>query len=369
MRIAMVSPYDLQVPGGVQGQVQGLAAALGGLGHQVVVLAPGTPPGVRADGVVFLGRSVGVRANGSVAPVSISPLAAKRAAAEVRSGRYDVIHLHEPLAPAGNYGCLLVARQPIVGTLHRQGSSAFYRLLAPAARFALGRLSACCAVSTAARDNVAGLVRGEVEILFNGIDLERFGGERPVRRPIPTVLFVGRHEPRKGLAVLLEAFARLAEPAQLWVAGAGPQTAELRRRYPPSDRLVWLGEISEDEKAERLAAADVFCAPSLGGESFGMVLLEALATGLCLVASDIDGYRDVAAGYARLVRPGDADALAAALQDVLADVGAQQGRAAPEALAAERRYAAGWSMEELARRYVGIYERVLDETGSERRRK
>ncbi len=359
LKIAMVSPYDLEVPGGVQGQVRGLAAALGDLGHWVRVLAPGPPAARVGAGVLTLGRSVGLRANGSVAPVSISPLAAARAAREVRRESYDLVHLHEPLAPALNYGLLLAARQPIVGTFHRNGPSLWYRALAPLARPALARLAVCCAVSESARDNVAALVDGEIEVMFNGIDLERFGPPGGARSGPPTVLFVGRHEPRKGLSVLLSAFERLAPPARLWVAGAGPETAALRRRHPPSDRVVWLGPITDEEKVSRLADADVFCAPSLGGESFGLVLLEAMAAGVALVATDIDGYRAVAAGHARLVPPGEPAALADALADALASARVGTGGSSPEALGTARHHAEGWSMAELARRYVEVYERVL----------
>lgn len=355
----MVSPYDLSVPGGVQGQVEGLSDALGRLGHDVVVLAPGSPVGERQDGVHTLGRALGVRANGSVAPVALSPFAAARAAAAVRSSGADVVHLHEPLAPVLNYGCLLAARQPVVGTLHRSGTSPLYRLFAPFARLALGRLAACCAVSEAASANVSRLVRGPVEVLFNGVDVERFATTAPWPTTDPTVLFVGRHERRKGLGVLLDAFAALDEPAVLWIAGTGPETAELRRRHPPSERVRWLGVISDEEKAARMAGAQLFCAPSLGGESFGIVLLEAMAAGVAVVASDIDGYRQAAAGHARLVRPGDPTALAQALREMLADARSQTDASAPAVLDAARNHAGAWSMPALASRYVEIYERVL----------
>jgi phosphatidylinositol alpha-mannosyltransferase len=359
----MVSPYDLEVPGGVQGQVEGLAGALGQLGHDVVVLAPGSPIGERPGGVLAMGRAVGLRANGSVAPVTISPAAAARAARAVRRSGADVVHLHEPLAPAINYGCLLAARQPLVGTLHRSGASRLYRTLAPVARAALGRLAACCAVSRAAWDNVAGLVRGDVEVLFNGIDVDRYSTAVPWPRTGPTVCFVGRHERRKGLGVLLDAFAALEPTSTLWIAGAGPQTPELQRRLPPSDRVHWLGTIDEEEKAARMAGADVLCAPALGGESFGMVLLEGMAAGVAVVASDIDGYREAAAGHARLVPPGDPTALAEALRIALADASAHEGGSSRAALDAARGHAGAWSMATLAARYVEIYDRVLRARG------
>jgi phosphatidylinositol alpha-mannosyltransferase len=359
MRIAMVSPYDLSVPGGVQGQVTGLRDALRGLGHEVVVVAPGRrSPGDGGDTVV-VGRAVGVRANGSVAPVAIWPTAAARAARAIRHANVDVVHLHEPLAPVVNYGCLLAARQPMVGTFHRNGSSALYRVLGPLAGWALGRLAARCAVSESARDNAASSLGGDYEVLFNGIDVDRFRTDAPTPTTAPTVLFLGRHEPRKGLAFLLRAFEAVTPPAVLWVAGEGPATAELQRRHPPSATVQWLGAITEEEKVARMAGADVFCAPSLGGESFGMVLLEAMAAGCALVASDIDGYRTAADGQARLVPPGDAAALARALDEALADASAGRGLSSPEARESARARAEQWSMGRLAARYVEIYERVL----------
>jgi phosphatidylinositol alpha-mannosyltransferase len=354
----MVSPYDLSVHGGVQGQVSGLAAVLRTMDHEVVVVTPGRPVGDDGCGTVRVGGSIGVRANGSVAPVSIWPTAAARAARVVRRPDIDVVHLHEPLAPVANYGCLLAGRQPIVGTFHRNGASKLYRALGPAARWAARRLASACAVSDSARDNASSL-GVDFEVLFNGVDVDRFATGVPTPTSGPTVLFVGRHEPRKGLSVLLEAFSSLQRPAVLWVAGEGAETEGLRRRYPGSPTLHWLGAISDDEKVARLAGADVFCAPSRGGESFGMVLLEAMAAGCALVASDIDGYRDAADGRASFVPPGDPAALAVALIEALADSEAKRGLSSPDAVAAGRSRAEEWSMGRLARRYVEIYERVL----------
>jgi len=357
MRIAMVSPYDLAVPGGVQGQVVGLGAALRNLGHEVVVVAPGPRKG-RNETLITVGDAIGVRANGSVAPIAVSPAAAVRAGRAVRRGGFDVIHLHEPLAPVVNYGCLLAASQPIVGTFHRNGASALYRILGPGVRWAVRRLDARCAVSEAARDNVAPFCSGEFEVLFNGIDVDRYRTDAPTPTEGPTVLFVGRHEPRKGLAVLLEAVSSMARPPVQWIAGEGPATAELQARFPASPTLHWLGTISEEEKVARMAGAHVFCAPSTGGESFGMVLLEAMAAGCSVVASDIEGYRQAAGGHARLVAPNDPRALALALETALGDATSGSGGSSPEALVSARRHAERWSMAELARRYEEIYRRV-----------
>ncbi|MGH9093199.1 MAG: glycosyltransferase family 4 protein, partial [Acidimicrobiales bacterium] len=328
MRVAMVCPYSLARPGGVQGQAAGLARSLRRLGHEVAVLAPGgdgdAPGGDRDrgapggagdgfDGAHGIGRAVGLRSNGSVAPVALSPAAAARVARFARDRGAHVVHLHEPLAPVAGYGCLLSRPAPLVGTYHRAGGSEWYRALGPLARWAGSRLDVACAVSDAAAATAGAATGRACEVLFNGVELERFAGAEPWPTEGPTVLFIGRHEARKGLATLLEAFAAVPGPAVLWVAGDGPETAALRGRHPPSARLRWLGVLAEDEVARRLAGAHVLCAPSLRGESFGMVLLEGMAAGCAVVASDIPGYRAAAAGHAALVPPGDAGALGVAL--------------------------------------------------------
>ncbi len=200
----------------------------------------------------------------------------------------------------------------MVGTYHRAGVSRWVRPLHPLAELVGRRLQVRVAVSEAARETGLSAGGGDFEVLFNGVDMDRFESAPPHRDPEgrPAVLFLGRHEPRKGLQVLLDAFATLQRPAVLWVAGDGPGTEVQRRRHPASDRVQWLGVLSDEEVASRLAGADVLCAPSLQGESFGMVLLEGMAAGCAVVASDIEGYRMAAGGHATLVPPGDVGALA-----------------------------------------------------------
>jgi len=354
----MVSPYSLSRPGGVQGQVVGLGHALRELGHDVSVIAPDDqrPVGqVAPDGTYVVGRSTGVRTNGSVAPVALAPEAARRAARFVAEGSFDVVHLHEPLAPVVPYGCLIGARAPLVGTFHRSGASAWYRLLRPLARWAASHLDVRCAVSEAARATAQAALGGEYRVLFNGVNVARFANALPYPTEGPTVLYVGRHEERKGLGVLLDAFASVRAPAILWVASEGPDTEPLRAAHPPSRRVQWIGELPDDELAARMAGADVLCAPSLFGESFGVVVLEGLAAGCIVVASDLDGYRAAAGGHALLVPPGDPVALAQALVGALADAGSGSGRASETARLAARRHVDGWSLEHLALAYTDIY--------------
>jgi phosphatidylinositol alpha-mannosyltransferase len=189
--------------------------------------------------------------------------------------------------------------------------------------------------------------------------MDRFVKAEPVRADCPSVLFLGRHEQRKGLGVLLDAFAAVERPAVLWVAGDGPQGEVQRRRHPESDRVKWLGVLSDHEVDARLVGADVLCAPSLRGESFGMVVLEGMAARCSVVASDLPGYRSAAGGHAVLVPPGDVQALARALGVALADAAEGSGHSSPEALKAAEAHAQGWSMERLAERYVDVYERAI----------
>ncbi|MGA2836798.1 MAG: glycosyltransferase family 4 protein [Acidimicrobiales bacterium] len=394
LRVALVCPYSLSRPGGVQGQVLGLARSLSKDGHEVAVFAPVDGPVAPPEGVdlVATGHSTSLRGNGSVAPVSVSPVSARRGLADLRDFAPDVVHIHEPFAPGLTYA-LLVAKDlpPIVATFHRSGGSVLYALLSPVARRLAGRLAARCAVSNAAAATASHALDGTYEVLFNGIETDHFVGVEPWPTTGPSGLFLGRHEERKGLAVLLEAWqlldgtyaaadtgtdsdtgSRVARPV-LWVAGDGPETEVLRRRHPESDSVRWLGVVDEDEKIRRLVAADVLAAPALGGESFGMVLLEAMAARTVVVASDIEGYRDAAGGCAVLVPPGDPRALAAALGGVLRgtlaparpDDGGSVGREADGSRGRSRwledagKRAERWSMTSLAERYEEIYRSVL----------
>jgi phosphatidylinositol alpha-mannosyltransferase len=270
--------------------------------------------------------------------------------------------VHEPFAPGLPYGLLLAPGiPPLVATFHRSGGSALYSLLGPVAKLAARRFAVRCAVSEAARQTAAAAVGGDYQVLFNGVEVDRFRAADPWPKAGPTVLFLGRHEERKGLRVLLEAFTTLqdGDGAELWIAGDGPETRALQQRFPESPVVRWLGVLSEEEKLSRLAAADVLCAPSLGGESFGMVLLEAMAAGTLVVASAIDGYRAAVGTAGLLVPPGDPLALAGALEAALAvpgrgiDIDAADARQTHLAEAASR--AEEWSMNHLAERYESLY--------------
>ena len=318
MRIGLVCPYSLTLPGGVQGQVLALARSLRALGHEARVLGPcdGPPPD---SGVTPLGDSIPTAVNGSMAPIAPDPSAQLRTIRALRDERFDVVNLHEPFAPGVTQTALLFKQQPIVGTFHAAGEIAAYRWLNPIVRWMAGKIDLRCAVSEDARAMAHHFVGGEYELVFNGVELEPYATAVPSPKDEPTIFFLGRHEPRKGLAVLLEAMGEMPAGVRLWVGSDGPETEALRREVAGDVRIEWLGRLSDAEKMARLKAADVFCAPSLSGESFGVVLIEAMAASTAVVASDLPGYANVArAGRdALLVPPGDAAALAAALRLVL----------------------------------------------------
>ncbi len=365
MRIALVCPYSLSRPGGVQGQVSGLARAFVTMGHDAVILAPTDGNvvinGIRPGAVVSTGGSIAIQANGSVAPVSLNPVAWRRGARVVDGGGFDVVNIHEPLAPGSGYGCLFLKDVPKVGTFHRAGASTGYRALGPVARWAAHHLQVRCAVSPEARATAEAALGGSYEILGNGVELDRFARAEPLPKDGPTFVFVGRHEPRKGLADLLAAFSavRRTHPATLWICGVGPETAALRQQFPADDGLVWLGAVSDDELSSRLAGADVVCAPSRFGESFGVVLVEAMAAGTAVLASDLPGYAGVVGSHGRLFGAGDVGTLTAALASAAADAESGTGMCAPDALAAASAHAQQWSMEGLARRYLHIFDGLM----------
>jgi phosphatidylinositol alpha-mannosyltransferase len=233
-------------------------------------------------------------------------------------------------------------------------------MLRPVARWANSRLDVRCAVSEMARDTAGAAMGGTYHVLFNGVEVTRLSTAEPWPTDRPTVLFLGRHEERKGLRVLLEAFAEVPDPAVLWVAGDGPDTEDLRRRFPESERVRWLGLLSEEEVAARLRGADALCAPSLRGESFGVVLLEAMAARCAVVASDLAGYRASAGGRAVLVPPGDVAALGKALAETAAAAAVGAGWSSEESLLAGVRRAERWSMDRLAERYVAVYREAVE---------
>ena len=353
MRVGIVSPYSLSSPGGVQTQVLALARALNRLGHKARVLGPcdGAPP---ETGVTPLGASIPTFANGSIAPIAPDLACTLRTIRAFRDEEFDVVHIHEPICPGPCQTALFLRSAPIVGTWHAAGGSKAY--MTPGVRWLATRMNIRTAVSQDAKDMAYEALGGDYEVVFNGIEINKFQDAKPTPSDGATIAYVGRHEPRKGLEILLKSVESLPPNVTVWIMSDGPQTEELRTKYTGEARLRWLGPVSDEEKISRIKGADVLCVPSLRGESFGIVLLEAMAARTPVVASDLPGYRNVAANgdEAFLVPPGEAELLARALTKVLEDEELAQGLTE-----AGTKRVAEFSMERLAEIYVEKYERAI----------
>jgi phosphatidylinositol alpha-mannosyltransferase len=371
VNVGLVCPYEWTVPGGVGNHVRALAGELRRAGHRVDVLAPAERP-VAEAGFVGLGGSLAVPYNGSVARIAIGPRTLARVRRAVRGGGYDLLHVHEPLSPS--VGLLAVTQAgrgdrgvPVVGTFHANlGRSLALETASPLLRRVYDRLAGRIAVSASARDTWQGHFGGAMAVVPNGVAPEFFARPDPLdgwKGDGPTVLFVGRLEPRKGLTYLVRAFLRL-KPAfprlRLLVVGRDDrhQRDKAMAMVPPRLRpdLVFVGSVPQADLPSYYASADLFCAPSLGGESFGIVLAEAMAVGLPVVCSDIGGYRDVVRDGADglLVPPRDPEALAAAIAGLL-DNPARLAAMGEAAAAAARRYA--WPV--VAAEVAEVYEAAL----------
>lgn len=359
MKIAVICPYSLGFPGGVQSQVVGLTQAMRGQGHEVELLAPCDdlkPP----YEMVCLGPSLRFRANGSVAPTGLRPVTLAKLRRELKHSKFDVVHLHEPLAPGPSLVTLASVDAPIVGTFHRQGVSLPYLALGKVFAPLANRLAMRAAVSNEAAETARRVIGGEYRIFGNGVDVVRFSMSPAWPKEKPTVLFLGRHERRKGLQVLLEAIPHVQSDVDIWVGGDGPESPELHRKYARLANVTWLGRLSDAEVASRLRAADIYVAPSLYGESFGVVLLEAMAAKSAIVASDIPGYREVARSNieALLVSPGDAIGIARAIDLLIKDEKLKEQLVSNGLVRADN-----FSVETLAKTYIEAFSECI---GSER---
>jgi phosphatidyl-myo-inositol alpha-mannosyltransferase len=365
VKIGVVCPYSFDIPGGVQGHVIDLAKALERKGHQVDVLAPADEETPLPDFVSPAGRAVGIPYNGSVARLSFGPVSYARVRRWIREHDFDVLHLHEPIAPSLSMLALMLADGPIVATFHTSTArsrtlSAFQLVLQPF----LEKITARIAVSALARRVQVEHLGGDAVEIPNGVDVEFFERAQPLPgypRKGGTVGFVGRFtEPRKGMPVLLAALRLLAREfpdLRLLVVGGGDQD-ELRQQAGPAlaERMDLLGQVDDETKARALRSADVYCAPNTGGESFGMILTEAMAAGTPVVASDLDAFRRVLDdGRAGALFPvNDPSGLAAALREMLTDP-ARRAMAADRA----RQRVAGYDWSVVAGQVVRVYEQAI----------
>ena len=305
MKIAMVSPYDFTWPGGVTIHVSQLARELGRSGHEVQVLAPHSPSRECQDSdlLVPLGRSVPLPSGGSIARVSLSWWLARRIRALLKREKYDVIHLHEPMAPILPLTVLEYSNTVNVGTFHACHSRQhLYKMSRPVIKRWRSRLHGSIAVSPAAMRYVSGAFPGNYEIIPNGIDVDHFSQQAA---PWPqyqdgktNIIFVGRLEKRKGLRYLLEAYGRLKwDMPHLRLLVVGPGNPDKDSYHVLSSQnlqdVEFVGRVPYEDLPRYYASSDIFCSPATGSESFGIVLLEAMAAGKPVVASDIEGYRGV----------------------------------------------------------------------------
>jgi phosphatidylinositol alpha-mannosyltransferase len=385
VRIALISPYSWTYPGGVTRHIEALSAELAAHGHEPRILAPFDPDdalsarlhrGARPqrrespENFVALGRTIGIPANGAVSNLTGTPHSVFALRRELRNGGYDVAHIHEPIVPLIGWDALMsVEGLPLVGTFHTYSANPISNgigAVVMGGRRRMNRLHVRIAVSEAAAWTARRFYGGRYRIVPNGVRLdggEAFGnadndGEPDVHndgKPL-RVLFIGQAVERKGLPVLLSAFEALREhiPATLTLVGAS--AAEIAPMLLDGRGVRALGKVSEEEKATELRRADVLCAPSLRGESFGMVLTEAFAASTPVVASDIPGYRDVARDGldGLLVPPGDALALAEALRGLALDPGL---RASMAASARERAKRFSWA--HVAAEVADCYEQAI----------
>ncbi len=338
MRIALVSPYSWTYPGGVTRHIEALARHFDEGGHDVRVLAPSdpvdivstalhrgaTPQDLQLPGFVIpLGRTVGVKANGAVSNLSVSPSAVVALNRELRTGGYDVVHIHEPIAFLLGWMAAEWTRLPLVGTFHSYSENRLTNGIGNVmgARRVLNHLHVRIAVSEAAAWTGRRFFGGHYRVIPNGVEIDPAIAAVAGTVQAPDrlrIVFVGQSVERKGLPLLLRAFEALREhiPCELTVIGPTPE--ELAPLMMDDDGVRVLGKVDDVRKHAELRDADVLCAPSLGGESFGMVLTEAFAAGTPVIASDIAGYRDVVRDGIDgvLVPPADAQALAVALRDL-----------------------------------------------------
>jgi len=367
VRIGIVCPYAWDVPGGVQFHVRDLAEYFLAQGHQVGVLAPADDDAVLPPYLTSCGWAVPVRYNGSVARVSFGPVTSARVTRWLEAGDFDVVHIHEPLVPSASLMALWASTEPVVATFHSamlrsRALHAAHPLLRPSLEKIRGRI----AVSEDARATVQRHLGGEAFIIPNGVSVDEFNGAvpRPEWRATngsPTFAFLGRvDEPRKGLQVALAALPTVLDVhpgARLLIAGPGDATELLRAADPRATAAsTVLGMVSDADKAALLRSVDAYVAPHLGGESFGIVLVEAMSAGAPVVASDLPAFAAVLddGRTGVLFERGSPEALSRALLDLVSDPDRQAGL---RTVGLARARVFDWDV--VADRVMAVYETVI----------
>lgn len=369
LRVGIVCPYSFDVPGGVQFHVRDLAEALIARGHSVSVLAPADDETPIPEYMTSAGKAVPVRYNGSVARLAFGPITAAKVRRWLEAGQFDVLHLHEPATPSLSMLALWIADGPVVATFHSSlVRSRSLQIAYPLVRQSLEKIGARIAVSEDARRTLVEHLGGDAVVIPNGVYVDAFAAAEPDPRwtgtpDAPTVVFLGRlDEPRKGLPVLLDAVPALRQAfpgIRVLVAGRGETGPEEARALLGDDAVAveFLGGLSDEDKGRLLASADVYVAPQTGGESFGIVLVEAMSAGTAVLASDLGAFSrvldDGQAGV--LFRTGDPADLARTLTDLLRDP-ERRARVAAAGAAAVHRY--DWST--VTHQVLTVYEMAVE---------
>jgi phosphatidylinositol alpha-mannosyltransferase len=374
LRLIQVSPYSLDAPGGVQNHILQLSAHLRHRGHELLIVAPGDAPN-GTNGVRIVGGTVGLRWNGSVARISVTPRSWIGVRDALRDFRPDVIHVHEPFTPGPAMFAVFAANAPVLSTFHSYYEpghfhSRVYAAAAPLLRPVWNRIDERVAVSEAARSTIVSRMGdAEIHIVPNGAEIGVFAGAAPASLPPGRkLLFVGRLESRKGFRIAVDAFARLAArypDLVLVVVGEGDERSAVDDLGPAlRQRIHMVGRVPSEALPGYHRAADIFLAPSTGNESFGIVLVEAMAAGLPVVASDIPGYRAVTRHEQEglLVPPGDAAALAAAVGRLIDDPGLARSLGMR---GTERARTFDWSV--IGAQIEALYERLMARRSPESR--
>jgi phosphatidylinositol alpha-mannosyltransferase len=377
MRIALVSPYDFAVPGGANNHIRHLAREFLELGHEAKIVAPSSHPKIAEDNLIVIDRRpMGLPAGGSVAHVALSPLLGSRVRRLIAEEQFSVIHLHEPFMPYLPVQFLRFSTNAVtIGTFHavKDRGNKLYALAKPLVGSYIARLDGRTAVSPVAIGLIARYFPGEYEIIPNGIEYEHFAEPLPPPRELvddrPTVLFVGRQEKRKGLQYLLEAYAQIKPQipeVRLVIVGPDGGMRQGNLRFINNMRLrdvTFADFVSYEDLPRYYQRADVFCAPNLGNESFGIILLEAMAAGTPVVASSIAAFSALVkeGEDGILVPPRDSGTLAAALLNLL---GNPERRQTMKHVAQAKAQAYDWGI--VARQTLAYYKRVADERGKAR---
>ncbi len=366
MRIGIVCPYSWDVAGGVQFHIRDLATELIARGHEVSVLAPAENAAALPEFIVPTGAAIPIRYNGSVARLAFGPRVAREVRAWLKAGNFDVLHVHEPFLPSLSIIAVVNAACPVVSTHHAaMDRSRAMDFASPMVRGVLERISARIAVSQEARRTAVQYLGGDAYVIPNGVYTESFAQAQIDARfagtaDAPALGFLGRiDEPRKGLPVVARAFPAIVEAypnVRLFVAGVGNHEAARARFGRHADHVEFLGPVSEEDKAAMLASVDLYLAPNTGGESFGIILIEAMSAGAFVVASDIPAFQAVlgTGRYGAQFANDDADELAATVIESLAR---PERRA--ETCAAARLEARRYDWSAVASQVLAVYETAV----------